>query len=104
MLESAWLFIGAVAILTTAGSIAALDIYSKDTLALVLGVAGVGAWLMLAYGSLDVRVVGDSVTYSFTMPAVTLFCGAMALVPAFIALTAPVELVARARDTVPKDL
>lgn len=94
MLESAWLFVGAVAILATG-----LALYTTDNgVAMMMGTLGFITWGVWTFGSLDVRVVGDSVTYSFTMPAVTLLGIVLALVPGFIALTGPLDLVTRARS------
>lgn len=93
MLESAWLFTGVVAILSTG-----LALYTTDDgVAMMMGTLGFITWGVWAFGTLDVRVVGDSVTYSFTMPALTLLGVVLALVPGFIALTGPLDLVTRAR-------
>lgn len=92
MLESAWLFIGLVAILATALTV----ITSDDGTAIMAGVVGFITWGFFAFGSLDVRVVGDAVTYSFSMPAVTIFAVMMAMGPGYIALTGPIEIIARA--------
>jgi hypothetical protein len=87
--------IAAAAIATTALALMSDD----DALAMVLGAVGVVAWGMVAYGALDVRVVGDSVTYSFGMPAVTIFAVAMALVPGFVLIAGPPNLLgSRVRD------
>jgi len=83
MLESGWLFVGGVAVLFV----------QDDGLAIIGGTAGTITWGVWTYGTLNVRVVGDAVTYTFTMPALRI---ALALVPAYIALTGPVELVQRA--------
>lgn len=100
MLESAWLFVGGVAVVATAGALLTPD----DVLAIITGVAGTVAWLIFAYGSLDVRVIGDSVTYSFTMPSVTLFAVMMAIPPAYVMLTGPFEAVARVRSPSPDEV
>lgn len=101
MLESGWLFTGFVAILATAMALFVDD----DGLAIVAGTAGTITWGIWTYGTLNVRVVGDSVTYTFTMPALTLLGIALAIVPAYIALTGPVELVQRAHGgTTTEDL
>lgn len=88
MLESAWLLIAAAGIAVTALALLSDD----EAVAMVLGAVGVIAWLMVAYGALDVRVVGDSVTYTFQMPAVTIFAVAMALIPAFVLIAGPPNL------------
>lgn len=94
MLESAWLFVGGLAVLATVGTLLVQD----DGLAIVAGVAGAVTWGVWTYGTLDIVVVGDSVTYTFTMPALTLLGVMFALVPSYVALTGPVELVGRARN------
>lgn len=94
MLQSAWLFVGVVGVLATAMSLLTRD----DALAMICGVAGFIGWGFFAYGSLDVRVVGDSVTYSFTMYPVTLLGIMLSLIPLYVALTGPIEMVQRARD------
>jgi len=100
MLESAWLFIGAVAILATGLALTTTD----DGMAIMAGVLGFVTWGVWTWGSLDVRVVGDSVTYSFTMPSVTILGIAFAMVPAWIALTGPVDIVSRYRQPNAEDL
>lgn len=101
MLESGWLFVGVVAILATALALFTDD----DGVAILAGTAGTITWGVWTYGTLNVRVVGDSVTYTFTMPSLTLLGIMLALLPAYIALTGPVELVARATGgTRPEDL
>ena len=103
MLQSAWLFIGVIALLVTGVSVltkteGARLIPNDDAVAIYSGIVGFVSWGIWTYGSLDVRVVGDSVTYTFNMPAVTLFGVAMATIPAFIALTGPANIVRRAMD------
>lgn len=95
MILAAWLFIGTVATLVTAGTILVPD----DGWAIVLGVAGFVSWAIVAYGAFDVTVVGDSVTYSFAMPIVTLFALIMSIIPGYIALTGPVDLITSWRTT-----
>jgi len=100
MLESAWLFIGAVAVLVTAAAVLTTD----DGVAIMAGVVGFILWGMWTWGSLDVRVVGDSVTYSFTMPGVTFVGIMLALIPGFIALTGPIDIAKRARTPEADDI
>lgn len=94
MLESAWLFVGCVAILATAAAVLTND----DGVAIVAGVLGFVTWGVWTYGSLDVRAVGDSVTYTFSMPSLTILGIAFALIPAYIALTGPTEIINRHRE------
>lgn len=101
MLESAWLFIGLISAIATSGAVLTND----DALAIVLGIMGFFSWGAWTYGSLDVRVVGDSVTYSFTMPSVTLFGIIMLILPLYIALTGPIEAInSRVRNTQQEDV
>lgn len=92
MLESAWLFVGCLGVLATLGALVTAD----DGVAIIAGVAGAITWGVWTYGTLDLVVVGDSVTYTFTMPALTLLGLMLALIPSYVALTGPVELVSRA--------
>jgi hypothetical protein len=103
MLQSAWLGIGFIALCATAVAVStktkgAMLFPNDDGVAIYSGVVGFIAWGFVAYGSLNVRVAGDSTVHSFSMPSVTLFAVMMAVVPGFIALTGPVDIVRRARD------
>lgn len=100
MLQSAWLFIGTLAIITTTGALLVQD----DAMAIILGVAGFLTWGFFAYGALDVRVSTEAVTYSYSLPSVTILAVGFAIIPGFIALTGPTELVGRAREARPEDL
>lgn len=110
MLESTWLTIAATAILTTVFAastqtrVSGLYDEYADPIAMVGGLLGVASWGMLAYGSLDLRVVGDSVTYSFSQPGVTVWCLMMAVVPLYVALTGPLEGMKRAVSTTAEDV
>lgn len=110
VLESTWLFIGLTALLMTAFAAStqtqAARLYSQyaDPIAIVAGLLGTISWAMLAWGSLDVRVAAGGVTYSFTMPAVTIWCLAMAMVPLYVAVTGPLEVFKRAENTSPEDI
>lgn len=88
MLESAWLFMGLVALSVTGLAL----LTSDDALAVVLGAVGLVSWGLVAYGSLNVVVVGDSVTFSFSMPAVTIFAVLCSLVPGFVLVAGPPNL------------
>lgn len=110
MLESTWLFMGATALLATGMAMATqtqasayFDRYA-DPIAIVAGLIGVVTWALLAYGSLNIRVVGDAVTYSFTQPSVTLWCAIMALPNLYVAVTGPMETLKRATAAEADDL
>lgn len=99
MLESAYLFVGFVAVLTTVLAASTQTRLAAgygdyaDPAAMVAGLLGTISWWMLAYGSLNVEVVGDSVTYTFSMAPITVWCLAFSIVPLIIALTGPLEVV-----------
>lgn len=94
MIWVAWLFIGVVAILTTGATLATDD----DGAAILLGIAGFASWGMVAYGSFDVTMLSGGSEFSYTMPAVTIFAVGLSLIPLYIALTGPIDLVTRATD------
>lgn len=109
MLESAWLFVGAVAFgwtaITVIGAVVLPSEGAGDALATVGGVVGLVLWGVWTFGALNVVVVGEAVTFRFSHPSLALVGIAMALVPGYIALTGPIELVTRAMDgTRPKDI
>lgn len=94
MLESAWLFIGVCALFATG-----LAVYTNDNgVAMMMGTLGFVTWGVWTFGTLDVTVVGDSTTFTFTMPAVTILGIVFALLPGYIALTGPIDLIGRARQ------
>jgi hypothetical protein len=94
MIWVAWLFIGAVAILSTAATLLTND----DAMAILLGIAGFGSWGLVAYGSFDVAMLSNGSEFTYTMPAVAIFCAGISLIPLYIALTGPIDLVTRAKD------
>lgn len=102
MLQSAWLLLG----LLGAGATALAALRERDDgLMLVFGAVGFVAWGLFAYGALEVEVVGDAVTYSFSMPAVAMFGVLAALVPGYLVLVGPAELVSdRVRKPRQEDL
>lgn len=103
MLESAWLMVGFIALVATGVAVTtktqgAALFPNDDAVAIYSGLIGFVSWAIWTYGSLNVIVVGDAVTYSFSMPAVTFFGLAMSTIPGFIALTGPVSIARRAMD------
>lgn len=110
MLESAWHFVGVVAILATGIAVstktAVAGAYPNDDgIAIFSGIVGFLSWGTWTYGTLAVDIVtntGSTVTQS--MPALTYFGIAMALVPGYIALTGPAEIISRYRDPQTKDV
>lgn len=100
MLQSGWLFVGLIAILATAAAVLTTD----DAIAIVGGALGFISWGIWTFGSLDVEVVSEGQTLTFTHPELALLGVALALIPGYIALTGPVEIVSRARDPRVEDL
>jgi len=109
MLETAWLFIGAIAFGWTVVTLA-VAIYADvsqqtgDGIAMLGGIVGFTLWAVWTFGALDITVVGESVTYQFSHPELAIVGVAMSLIPGYIALTGPIELVARARDPEMRDV
>jgi hypothetical protein len=101
MLESAWLFIGLIATITTGVAVGTTD----DGVAIVAGIAGFMSWGFWTYGTLNVEIVTETGTVvSQSLPAVTYFGVMMALIPGFIALTGPTEIINRARKPSTEEL
>lgn len=103
MLESAWLFIGFIALVSTGVAVTtktqgAALFPNDDAVAIYSGLVGLVAWGIWTYGTLNVEVVSNGNTLAFSMPSVTFFGLAMATIPGFIALTGPVNLARRAMD------
>lgn len=94
MLQSAWLFIGAIALIATISAVYT----TQDGIAVISGVAGFLAWGVFTFGAFQVRVVTQCCVFTRTMPAAAILAVALSLIPAYIALTGPIELVARARN------
>jgi len=97
MLFGAWLFVGVIALLATGAAVSTRD----NAKAIMAGIAGALAWGYWAFGALDLRVVRDSTTYQYSQPELTILGVALALVPLFVALTGPFEVVGRVRE--PRD-
>lgn len=109
MLMQGWLFIGVVAIAATGVAIStqteAVRVYPNDDgVAIISGIIGFLAWGFWTYGALDVEVVTGGQTSEFVMPELALFGVAMAIIPGFIALTGPVNIVRRARKPTSQDV
>lgn len=107
MLESAWLFIGAVSTLWTVltiGTAVYMDtgddfqIMTGDSFVTLMGAVGTVSWGVWTYGTLDVSVVSDSATHTFTMPGITILGIAFAIVPFIFFLTGPINLARQARE------
>lgn len=109
MLLSAWLFIGVVAVLATGLAVSTKSIGSRlwpnsDGVAIMSGVVGFIAWGIWTYGTFQLEVARDATIYQFTNPALAFFGIMMALVPGYIALTGPVDIINSARNPDMEDL
>lgn len=111
MLEAAWIFIGRIAFVWTVLTVLAAvyvdaDNGTGDGLATIGGVVGFVLWGVWSFGALNVAVVkGGRVSADyFSQPELALIGVAMALVPGYIALTGPIELINRARQPEMRDI
>lgn len=93
MLSTAWVFVGVVALVATISAVLTDD----DGVAIVSGVTGFITWGIWSFGALDLTVVNSGGVETFSMPEVSMLGVMLALLPAYIALTGPVEIVGRAR-------
>lgn len=101
MLESAWLFVGLVALCVTAAAV----LTSDNGVAMVAGALGFITWGVWFFGTLNVEVSdGTGGTTAYQMPSVALIGLAIGLIAGYIALTGPVELVSRVDDTRTDDI
>lgn len=101
MWAGAWLFVGLVAILATGVAIFTDD----DAVAIMFGVAGFVTWGVWTFGTLEISVVGGGdAPEMYQMPALTFLGVALALLPGYIALTGPIEVISRHRDTRMEDI
>jgi len=109
LLESAWLFVGVISILATGVAVATQTELlgastNADGIAILSGIVGFVSWGVWTFGTLDVRVVGDSVTYTFSMPPLTFLGIVLMLVPGWIALTGPIEIASRYKQPESKEV
>lgn len=100
MLLATWAFIGMVAIAATG-----VALYTSDNaMAIITGLLGMFGWGMWSFGALNLQVVRDATVYQFGEPMLTIFGVALALVPGFIAINGPIEMVQRYRDPRPEEI
>jgi hypothetical protein len=110
MLESAWLFIGVVSLCATGVAVlckteGARLVPNDDSVAIASGTLGFVGWAIWTYGALNVQTPIEGTPELVTaMPSVALFGVAIALVPGYIALTGPVDIVREYRRTDPDNL
>lgn len=100
MLESGWLFTGLLALLTTIAAVTTTD----DAIAIMAGVLGFISWGVWTFGALNIEVTEGSTPIVVSNPELAILGIAFSLVPAYIALTGPVDVVRRARDPSTEDL
>jgi len=109
MLESGWLFMGVVAVVFTLLALltqtqAVRTFADADGIAIITGALGTITWGIFAYGSLNVQTTNSGVVIQFQMPALTFTAVAIAILPAYIALTGPAELLSsRYKDMQPDE-
>jgi len=94
MIVALWLFVATVGLLATAGAVLTND----DGVAILAGIAGVGAWGLAAFGALDLVVVSNGTEVAAQYPPITVFCAGMSLIPLYVALTGPINIVRRTRN------
>jgi mannitol-specific phosphotransferase system IIBC component len=96
MYETTWVFVGVVSVLATIGALLTDD----NGMAILTGILGFVAWGIWTFGALNIEIITDSgVVLTKSNPAAAILGVALALIPGFIALTGPVEIVSRVRDT-----
>lgn len=100
MLLQAWLFVGFVAL--AASGLALLT--SDDGMAVLTGILGFVTWGVWVFGALNLDVVRDASVYTYSLPAVAIIGVAFALIPGFIALTGPIEVIGGWRDVNQREL
>jgi hypothetical protein len=88
MIQSAWLFIGTVALLATAAAFRSED--NAD--ATLFGAVGLVTWLVWAYGSLQIEVADGGVVFEFEAPAVALLGVVFAAPPAIVTILGALEI------------
>lgn len=101
MLFAAWLVIVALATLTTVGAVTTTD----DGVAILTGIIGFLLFGVAAFGAFDLAIVTDS--GSIVSRTETVTAGVMltvSLAPGWIALTGPVQIVQRVRQTEMEDV
>lgn len=103
MILSAWLFVGCIAFVWTLVTLLAAVYFdpqdsSGDGLSIIAGTIGFVLWGVWTYGTLEISVVSNGTELTFTHPELTILGVSMALIPGYIALTGPIDLINRARQ------
>lgn len=94
MLVHAWVLAAVLAVLTTIGAVLSND----QGQAIVAGLLGFVTWGVFVFGTFNVEVHAGTSTIHYSMPSVAIMGVAMALVPGYIMLTGPIDLIGRYRN------
>jgi hypothetical protein len=108
MLQGAWLFIGFAALLMTLGTLAIAAVSTPqgagDALTMVGGTVGFLLWAMWAVGALSVTTYSGGSEFTNSHPELAVLGVALAMVPGYLALTGPIDLIGRYRNAGTNDL
>jgi len=107
VLESAWLLLGILGTFWQFLALGSMAYFSADDGSIFQFFTSVLAFIcygVFTYGSLNVVVVGDAVTYSFSMPAVTIVGLALTVSAVFLVLSEPVNAINAYRNADVRDL
>lgn len=88
MIQSAWLFVGAMAALATGAAFRSED--NAD--ATLFGAVGLVTWLVWSYGALSIEVADGGVVFEFNAPAVALLGVVFAAVPGVVAILGALDV------------
>lgn len=102
MFVDAWIQVGRIAVVLTLATVTLAAVSDAEgggeSLATFLGVAGFVTWAVWTFGALNVAVQSGGTETVYQHPSIAILGVVLALVPGYIALTGPFEVVARARD------
>jgi len=106
MLLRAWLFMGFVGISSTGVALstqttAAAKMPADDGIAIISGIVGFLSWGIWSFGAFNLEIATDAgSTLSYTIPSFAIFGIVLALLPGYIALTGPAEIIKRSVSNV----
>lgn len=95
MLLTAWLVVVAIAVLATLGAVTTTD----DGVAIVAGITGFITFGIAAFGAFDLTVIDGGTTTQIQEPTIAILMLALSILPGLIALTGPVQIISRVRET-----
>jgi hypothetical protein len=95
MLESAWLFIGALGVGCTATTLWTDD----DETGMIVGALGFVTWGVWCFNALNVEVAEGGTVFQFSMPYVVLIGLCWAAPCLFVLLTGPIDAVGKSEET-----